>query len=216
MEPQKEIEECIAIARESLDSGRALATLKNLSRLINEAMKDILSEIIAHKQTEIELQKQTVSGTVAGASRNHHPGECGPPPQHEAGPCRFFYRNHLRVQTPFTLQRLDKRGCPGRGNTRLLRSRRPGALSILTDGKFFGGTLRDIRTARPLVHIPILRKDFIIDEYQLLQACIVGADAVLLIASCLSPEQCSTLTAKPTNSGWRYCSKSTALRNSPI
>lgn len=61
MEPQKEIEECIAIARESLDSGRALATLKNLSRLINEAMKDILSEIIAHKQTEIELQKQTVS-----------------------------------------------------------------------------------------------------------------------------------------------------------
>lgn len=61
MEPQKEIEECIAIARESLDSGRALATLKNLSRLINEAMKDILSEIITHKQTEIELQKQTVS-----------------------------------------------------------------------------------------------------------------------------------------------------------
>lgn len=49
---------------------------------------------------------------------------------------------------------------------------------------------------RPLVRIPILRKDFIIDEYQLLQACIVGADAVLLIASCLSPEQCSTLTAQ--------------------
>ena len=57
-------------------------------------------------------------------------------------------------------------------------------------------TLRDIRTARPLVRIPILRKDFIIDEYQLLQACIVGADAVLLIAACLSPEQCSTLTAQ--------------------
>ena len=70
------------------------------------------------------------------------------------------------------------------------------ALSILTDEKFFGGTLRDIRTARPLVRIPILRKDFIIDEYQLLQACIVGADAVLLIAACLSPEQCSTLTAQ--------------------
>ena len=54
--------------------------------------------------------------------------------------------------------------------------------------------LRDIRTARPLVRIPILRKYFIIDEYQLVQACIVGADAVLLIAACLSPEQCSTLT----------------------
>ena len=105
-------------------------------------MKDILSEIIAHKQTEIELQKQTVS-----------------------------------------LEQLQEHAGAG-------------ALSILTDGKFFGGTLRDIRTARPLVHIPILRKDFIIDEYQLLQACIVGADAVLLIASCLSPEQCSTLTAQ--------------------
>jgi indole-3-glycerol phosphate synthase len=67
------------------------------------------------------------------------------------------------------------------------------ALSILTDEHFFGGSLRDIRTARPLVDIPILRKDFIIDEYQLLQARIVGADAVLLIAACLTREQCATL-----------------------
>ena len=56
-------------------------------------------------------------------------------------------------------------------------------LSILTDETFFGGSLRDIRVARPLADIPILRKDFIIDEYQLLQACIVEADAVLLIAA---------------------------------
>lgn len=70
------------------------------------------------------------------------------------------------------------------------------ALSILTDEKFFGGSLRDLRTARPLVEIPILRKDFIIDEYQLLQACIVGADAVLLIAACLTQKECATLTAQ--------------------
>lgn len=70
------------------------------------------------------------------------------------------------------------------------------ALSILTDEKFFGGSLRDISTARPLVDIPILRKDFIIDEYQLLQARIVGADAVLLIAACLTQKECTTLTTQ--------------------
>lgn len=70
------------------------------------------------------------------------------------------------------------------------------AISILTDAKFFGGSLRDIRTARPLVDIPILRKDFIIDEYQLLQARIAGADAVLLIAACLTQEECADLTAR--------------------
>ena len=75
------------------------------------------------------------------------------------------------------------------------------ALSILTDEKFFGGSLKDIRTARPLVNIPILRKDFIIDEYQLFQAKIVGADAILLIAaatggrsmSCASPRKAHEL-----------------------
>lgn len=67
------------------------------------------------------------------------------------------------------------------------------ALSILTDEKFFGGSLKDIRTARPLVDVPIIRKDFIIDEYQLYQAKIVGADAVLLIAAALKQEKCQEL-----------------------
>ena len=71
------------------------------------------------------------------------------------------------------------------------------ALSILTDEKFFGGELDYIRQARPLVpSTPILRKDFIIDEYQLLQAKAIGADAVLLIAACLSKEECKQLASK--------------------
>lgn len=70
------------------------------------------------------------------------------------------------------------------------------ALSILTDGKFFGGNLKDIRQARPLTELPILRKDFVIDEYQLYQAKIVGADAVLLIAAALEKEQCAQLAGK--------------------
>ena len=71
------------------------------------------------------------------------------------------------------------------------------ALSILTDEKFFGGKLNFIQQARPLVpRTPILRKDFIIDEYQLLQARQTGADAVLLIATCLSKQKCKELARK--------------------
>ena len=71
------------------------------------------------------------------------------------------------------------------------------ALSILTDENFFGGRLKFIQQARPLVpHTPILRKDFIIDDYQLLQARQIGADAVLLIAACLSKQKCKELARK--------------------
>ena len=70
------------------------------------------------------------------------------------------------------------------------------ALSILTDEQYFGGSLDFIRRVRPLVDIPILRKDFIIDPVQLVQAAEAGADAVLLIAACLSREDCAALTAE--------------------
>lgn len=65
------------------------------------------------------------------------------------------------------------------------------AVSILTDSEYFGGSNAHIRLARQeRVYIPILYKNFIIDEYQLYQAKICGASAVLLIAACLSKEQC--------------------------
>jgi len=70
------------------------------------------------------------------------------------------------------------------------------ALSILTDEQFFGGQMRFISRVRSSVNIPILRKDFIIDEYQLYQARMIGADAVLLIAACLTPDQCRTMARK--------------------
>jgi len=63
------------------------------------------------------------------------------------------------------------------------------AVSILTDKDFFGGSFEDILSVRNHIKIPILRKDFMIDEYQFYEAKSIGADVILLIASCLSPTQ---------------------------
>ena len=68
------------------------------------------------------------------------------------------------------------------------------ALSILTDEKYFGGSMDFVRIARPTVDRPILRKDFIIDEYQLFQAREIGANAALLIAACLKKDEVRELT----------------------
>lgn len=68
------------------------------------------------------------------------------------------------------------------------------AVSILTDSEFFGGSFEDITSVRKHVNIPILRKDFMVDEYQFYEAKSIGADIILLIAACLSPTQVSELT----------------------
>jgi indole-3-glycerol phosphate synthase len=63
------------------------------------------------------------------------------------------------------------------------------AMSVLTDGKFFGGKNTDLLDAAELINIPILRKDFIVDEYQVLEAKSIGASAILLIASLLERDE---------------------------
>lgn len=167
-------------------------------------MKDILSEIIAQKRIEIEFQKQAVSlgqlqEQVSAIMQEDADAQAA------GTPTRRSMKQSL-ASSPTGIIAEFKRRSPSKGwiketaQANLIppayEAAGASALSILTNEKFFGGTLRDIRTARPLVSIPILRKDFIIDEYQLLQARIVGADAILLIAACLTPNECHRLTAR--------------------
>lgn len=67
------------------------------------------------------------------------------------------------------------------------------AISVLTDEDFFGGTDIDFQKARNN-YIPLLRKDFIVDEYQIIEAKSLGADIILLIAACLTPKEVNNFT----------------------
>ena len=68
-----------------------------------------------------------------------------------------------------------------------------GAISMLTDEPHFGGSLEDLREARAACALPVLQKDFTVDRYQLYEAAVAGADAVLLIVAALDSEQLARL-----------------------
>ena len=156
-------------------------------------MKDILEEIIAYKRIEVEMQQQAFPSEIL---EDHLT---------DAVPLKRSMRQALEQSATGIIAEFKRRS-PSKGWIKkdakveeiIPDYERNGAtaLSILTDAEFFGGSLRDIREARALTDLPILRKDFIISEYQLLQAKAVGADAVLLIAACLTPKECRNLSRK--------------------
>ncbi len=157
-------------------------------------MPDILQEIISQKRLEVERQKQLIPLSRLEDQLT----EAMKRPVHSI-------RSAL-ADSPSGIIAEFKRKSPSKGwifpgakvEEVLPAYQEAGAAacSVLTDNQYFGGTLADLLTARKLVNIPLLRKEFIIDPYQLVEARIAGADAILLIAAVLTPEECHHLARK--------------------
>lgn len=142
----------------------------------------ILDKIVATKRQEIAAAKVAVSEDDLRARI-----ENAPPP-------RGFF-GAIAAEGPIKLIAEVKKASPSKGVIR--RDFQPveiatayaahgaACISVLTDEPFFQGSLDDLRDIRAAVEVPLLRKDFILDPYQLLEARAAGADAVLLIAECL-------------------------------
>jgi indole-3-glycerol phosphate synthase len=146
---------------------------------------NILESILDNKRRETEqLKKVTTVEMLKGSAL--FPRKC------------FSLRAALNASAPAIIAEV-KKASPSKGVIRENFDHRviardytkagASALSILTDKKFFSGDIHYIEDIRSDVSIPILRKDFIIDSYQLTEAKAFGADAILLIAACLGKEQ---------------------------
>jgi indole-3-glycerol phosphate synthase len=153
-------------------------------------MPTILDKIVATKREEIrraksQLPEEQLRGQAAAAP-----------------PVRDFLAAVARAG-PIRLIAEVKKASPSKGViradfdpvriARTYQEHGASAISVLTDGPYFQGSLDDLGRIRQAVDLPLLRKDFIVDPYQVLQARAAGADAVLLIAECLEDPMLRTL-----------------------
>jgi indole-3-glycerol phosphate synthase len=150
---------------------------------------NILETIIAYKKLEVAKRKQIISQASLMQEENFN-RKC------------FSLIESLTKENSTGIIAEFKRKSPSKGFinehadvvevTQGYMQAGAACLSVLTDTDFFGGSTADLVAAR-VNNIPILRKDFIIDEYQIAEAKAMGADVILLIAACLTPREVKSL-----------------------
>ena len=155
-------------------------------------MMNILDTIIAHKKKEVAALKKEQPVKELEKSGFF------------SAPCLSLKAALLKEEGPGIIAEFKRRS-PSKGilnnrvtveqMTKMYAEHGAAGLSVLTDPSFFGGSLEDLQAARQQ-RIPILRKEFIIDEYQVVEARAYGADCILLIAACLSPFEVKQLARK--------------------
>ncbi|MBR9756680.1 MAG: indole-3-glycerol phosphate synthase TrpC [Algicola sp.] len=151
---------------------------------------NILDHIISSKRKEVALKKQLIpisqleqsvlfERETVSLSQRLKNSPSGIIAEHKRrSPSKSVINQSLNVQD--VVLGYEKAGACG--------------VSVLTDGKYFGGSLDDLLLARASTTIPLLRKEFIINEYQIVEAKAYGADAILLIAAVLSREAIASLS----------------------
>jgi indole-3-glycerol phosphate synthase len=152
----------------------------------------ILEKIVIAKRRETEKRKETIP--VSKLEQSIH-----------FKAVTFSLEESLRGKEGFGIIAEFKKQSPSRGiinpeaDPREVCSRYissgASAVSILTDSEFFGGSTEDLINTRKLISAPVLRKDFIIDEYQIIESKSIGADVILLIADILNKEEMKSFSS---------------------
>lgn len=153
-----------------------------------KTMSNILDQIVATKRQEVAQRKQHTPLDALKQRISHLPR-----------PRNFFNAVTTKNAKPLNLIAEIKKASPSAGLIRqnfdpvliakTYAAAGADALSVLTDEKYFQGKLEYLQAVRQVVHLPVLRKDFIVDPYQVYETRAAGADAILLIAECLDTSQ---------------------------